>query len=245
MRWLLFLAAISVLGADIPGEFRLLPGSTSGSVVLQLVRKDTLVDASRVLRVEREFLRGLRSDAFTADAHVSFELERDAGVFRFQGRPQDGVIRGTFRFTENAAYAARWKGVLPNWYEPGVMFEHAVKSTPMPASLPPLRPVEPSKLPAGREAYLRALRESGYPLLRTDIERLQIHNVPPDLVRQMKLSGYDTVNTNDLVKLQTHSVTSFDVLTFQVRGYNNLSTDEMVKLKVSGIPDNPSPQPRP
>ncbi|MBL8232337.1 MAG: hypothetical protein JNL98_27825 [Bryobacterales bacterium] len=245
MRWLLFLAAISVLGADIPGEFRLSPGSTSGDAVLQLIRKDTLVDGSRIVRVEREHLQGLRSDAFAADGPVRFELGREAGVFRFEGRTQDGVIRGTFRFTENAAYAAQWKGVLPNWYEPGVMFEHAVRSTPMPASLPLLRPLEWPKLPADREAYLRALRESGYPLLKTDLERLRIHNVQPDLLRQMKLSGYDTVNTSDMVKLQTHGVTSSDVLTFQVRGYNNLSADEMVKLKVSGIPDNNSSQRQP
>jgi hypothetical protein len=263
-RWLLLWITAAAFSAEIPGEFQLFPGSFSGTVTLQLTRTDTPVDNSRVLRVELAQLDGLRADPFAQRGLLRFRLIREAGFFYFEGKPHDSSIRGTFRFVESAAFANRLKGTISNWYEPGVLFDYAVQNrtiTNRPiqdhaaqdrsripadasATLPVVPAVEPRFLPGERERYLRALRESGYPLLKPDLDRLRIHNVQPDLLRQMKLSGYDALSTNDMVKLQTHGITSADVLTFQVRGLNNLTADEMVKLKISGIPDTTS-QPRP
>lgn len=245
-RWWIAIASMAAFAAEIPGEFRLQPDRSSGTLVLQLTRRDTLVDANRVLRVEPSRLSGLSPDPFQQVGIQRFQLVREAGTFFFEGRSDDGIVRGTFRFVERGAFVAQLKGVVPNWYEPGTIFEYAVQDRTAPQTTPFIPTVLPQTAPKDqyREMYLRALKESGYPLLRPDLERLRIHNVSPDLLRQMKLSGYDTVSTSDMVKLQTYGITSADVLTFQVRGLNNLSADEMVKLKISGIPDN-SAQPRP
>jgi hypothetical protein len=246
-RCLFAIIAVTASAGEIPGEFRLLPGSSSGTMVLQLTRRDTLVDASRILRVEAGSLPGLAADAFQSGGPQRFQLTRGAGTFYFEGRADQGSVRGAFRFLENPSFAARLKGVVPNWYEPGVMFEFAVQDRDA------LSPVFVPPPPASRqlkpffgesELYLRALKEPGYPFHKSDLDRLRIHNVQPDLLRQMKLSGYDALNTNDMVKLQSYGVTSADVLTFQVRGFQHLTVDEMVKMKISGIPDSSAP-PRP
>jgi hypothetical protein len=246
-RCLFAIVTVTAFAGEIPGEFRLLPGSSSATMVLELTRRDTLVDASRILRVEASRLPGLSAEAFHSNGPQRFELTRDAGTFYFEGKADQGSVRGSFRFVENAAFASRLKGVVPNWYEPGVMFEYAVQDRDAlsPLFVPKVSSIPwPTTFPGNKELHLRALKESGYPLLKPDLERLRIHNVQPDLLRQMKLSGYDALNTNDMVKLQSYGITGTDVLTFQVRGFPHLTADEMVKMKISGIPDN-SAQPRP
>ncbi len=83
--------------------------------------------------------------------------------------------------------------------------------------------------------YLRALRQTGFPLFRSDAERLKGHGVSPEMLRQLKLSGYDVVSVSDMVRLQNHGVTQHDLQLLELQGKRNLTVDDIVKAKVNGI----------
>ncbi|MFN0165156.1 MAG: hypothetical protein ACKV22_01895 [Bryobacteraceae bacterium] len=57
----------------------------------------------------------------------------------------------------------------------------------------------------------------------------------PDMLRQLKLSGYDVVGVNDMVRLQNHGVTQHDLRMLELQGKRNLTVDDIVKAKVNGI----------
>jgi hypothetical protein len=85
-------------------------------------------------------------------------------------------------------------------------------------------------------AYYEELKASGYAIFPEDAARLNAQGVSPDLVRQMKLSGHDNFNTNEMIRLQNFGVTADDVRSFEFRtGRTNLSVDDIVRFKTNGV----------
>jgi hypothetical protein len=85
-------------------------------------------------------------------------------------------------------------------------------------------------------AYYESLQQSGYAIFPEDAARLGAQGVSADLVRQMKLSGHDAFNANDLIRLQNYGVTPHDVRTYELQtGRSYLSADEIVRFKTNGI----------
>lgn len=103
---------------------------------------------------------------------------------------------------------------------------------------PQFRATNPQAQPAlddQERDYFRVLRQSGFPFFSADVERLKGHGVSPDMLRQLKLSGYDVVGVNDMVRLQNHGVTQHDLRMLELQGKRNLTVDDIVKAKVNGI----------
>lgn len=203
---LLFISAAAA--ATVPGEFHL--SADGADLRLTLIRHDTLVDAKRVLRVSAGELLGFDP---TARVTHRFRLVREAGVFEFTG----SAASGRFTFTPDAAFEARIRTAVRNWWDPGVAFEAAASGLlPIPdVRVPPLPPLPAVAVGAK--------------------ERLRVHGVTPDLLRQMKQAGFDTFSTNDLIQLRSRGINANDISDFQSRGYRNLSVDEMVKIKNDGF----------
>ena len=85
-------------------------------------------------------------------------------------------------------------------------------------------------------AYYDELRASGYAIFPEDAARLNAQGVSPDLVRQMKLSGHDNFNANEMIRLQNFGVTADDVRSYEFRtGRINLSVDDIVRFKTNGV----------
>jgi len=135
------------------------------------------------------------------------------------------------------------------------IYPHAMTPPSPSTARPPVRwsrntaespqiPVGPLNLPAPRSrssvspqdaVRLRELKQSGYALFLDDAIRLHNQGVSPELLREMKRSGYDALSVSDMLRLQTHGVTPQDIQTFESRGRTNLTVDEIVRLKVNGV----------
>lgn len=231
--WVPAFALLSpVQGAVLTGGWFLEPAVPPGQFRLTLTRNDVIVDARRTIFVAPADLKGFRpTDLESPGASVRFELLRDAGEFRFEGMAQGGKAEGRFEFRENAAFAASLRGVIRDWWDPGRMFALGLENMPAPA----VRSAQESQAHLRDSSYLEALKRTGYVLFRPDTSRLEAHGVSPDLLRQMKLSGYDSLSVTDMIRLQTHGVTTQDIRSFEARGRTNLTVDDIVKLKVNGV----------
>jgi hypothetical protein len=184
--------------------------------------------------------------AFDA-ASPPVEIRRGAGVFHLTGTLAADRGQGEFRFIEDREFVSALREIGADWWNPDRLYELAVRGVTLeavrraPEVAYPIGPRLPSarfaQMDAAAVEYWRSLRESGYLLTPGDLRRLRTYNVAPDLLRQMKISGYDALSVTDMQRLQSHGVTSFDIQLFEARGFRNLSTDDIVRLKNNGIPD--------
>lgn len=238
----LLLMAGTGLAAVIPGDFVLERPLSGDKLVLKLVRADTLVDPNRSIRVTPVELAGF--DPATLDSQgtaIRFEMKRTAGSFVFEGTAVQGRITGKFRFQESAEFAARLKGVISNWWDPGVLFEFAVNNlnSPVPQNdMWMVRPLAPRPV-ENHNGYLKALNDSGYTILPSDAARLRSFGVQPDILKQLKSNSQDLLVPNDLIWLKLQGITVWDLQNYKVRGYSNLPVDDLVRLKTQGIPNQP------
>ena len=235
-------------GSTVPGDWLLERGAGSTQYRLILTRHDTLVDARRVAGIAVTDLHGF--DPASLDrpgAPVRFEWLREAGTFRFRGTVADGRASGQFWFQSSSAFETALRDRIASWWDPGLLFDLAVAGTGLQAvasrqpraqeGLPPRgpQPEDPALDAHWKLRYLRALKESGYALTRDEATRLLDRGVQPDLLRQMKLSGFDALSVSDMLRLQTHGVTPQDVRQFELRRGPGLSVDEIVRLKTNGV----------
>jgi hypothetical protein len=244
---ILALSAVAQLPAAIvTGNWTMEKALSADLLRLTVMRADTIVDAQRMVLLtatELQSFAGLTTDS--VGQPIRFELVREAGTIHFDGVSRNGRAEGKFTFTENPAFVTALKGTATNWWDSGGVFELALRGVPIQAltnfgstNLPSIRLADIGRAytAGSTPSYPKALKETGYKLLPADIARLEALRVSPDLLRQMKVSGHDTLNTTDMLRLETHGVTSQDVRYFETRtGKSNLSVDEIVKLKINGV----------
>jgi len=257
-----FLLAIASSAASIEGVWTLRQRPHRNDYHLTL-RRNILVDSERTVAVSLHQLKNLSHAhlLLPAPVAVQFTLARDAGTVSFHGTAVNGAGSGRFAFQPDPAFVSELGGIAVDPWNHDKIYDMAVAGVPL-SYLRGLGAVRNARLysydvlrfysfgrPAHRElfpvtphphtvdpGYWQRVRETGYPLFREDIERLQTYGVSPDLLRQMKISGYDVLPVSDAIKLQTHGVTQFDIQSMEARGHKNLSTDEIVRYKVNGIP---------
>jgi len=251
------LAAASA--ANIGGSWTAYPAEDPGSVQIQL-RREILIGG-------RDWIVVKTGDLLQEES--SFRLVRGAGTLHFTGALKDRRGQGTFRFERNDSFRDALRLVAPDWWNDERLFAMTLRDVPIdylkslhasgykaksafdillrhPAQ-PPLLDATAENLARLRSfqvpsSYLHRLSESGYLLSSEEAQQLHFHNVSPDLLRQMKLSGRDNLSVSDMLKLQTHGVTSFDIQRLQANGHTNLSADDIVRLK-NGGPENSTPPP--
>ena len=242
------LGVATLTGSTVPGEWLLERGREDAHYRLTLTRHDTLVDARRIASIAATDLKGFDSTSLDRpEAPARFEWIREAGTFQFRGAVANGRASGQFWFQSNSAFETALRDRVASWWDPGLLFDLAIAGTGLQA-VTEKRPLSPEGLPAIRPRpedpaldahwrlrYLRALKETGYALTKDEAARLLDRGVQPDMLRQMKLSGFDSLSVSDMMRLQTHGVTPQDVRLFELRRGPNLSVDEIVRLKTNGI----------
>jgi hypothetical protein len=239
---------VTLSGSTVPGEWLLDRQAGAAQYRLTLTRHDTLVDARRVVSITATDLPGFDPASFDRpETPVRFAWVREAGTFKFRGTVAAGRASGQFWFQSNAAFETALRDRIASWWDPGLLFDLAVAGTGLQAvasrepraqeGLPPRgpQPEDPALDAHWKLRYLRALKESGYALTRDEATRLLDRGVAPDLLRQMKLSGFDALSVSDMLRLQTHGVTQQDVRLFELRRGPNLTVDEIVRLKTNGV----------
>jgi hypothetical protein len=162
-------------------------------------------------------LRGLSSVEVEApSADVRFELARDAGRFRFEGRFLDGAGAGHFTFapSDDFAAAARQRG----W---GSLDAEQLFSLAM---------HEVSR------GFLRDMSALGYESLTLDqAVSLRIHGATPEFVRDLQPLGYTGLTVDQLITFRIHGVSPAFIREFKALGYDRISVDQLVAMRIHGV----------
>jgi beta-lactamase regulating signal transducer with metallopeptidase domain len=178
---------------------------------------------------------------------VHFEMRRDAGTFRFDGR-FDGSGpgsqgSGTFTFQGNPGYVRELAGLGYNAGE-NKLFSLALFDV-SPGFIRDLRSLGYDELSLDdlvefrihgvSPEYIRSLESAGYPDLPADrLVEFRIHGVSPEEIRDLASVGIEGLTPDRLVEFRIHGVDAELVRALSAAGYENIPAEKLVELKIHG-----------
>ncbi|HEX5745110.1 MAG TPA: hypothetical protein VFZ09_02640 [Archangium sp.] len=186
-------------------------------------REDTLQMNFRVqehgnmgLSIPRSAIQGLNTQD---GADTKFQLAREAGTLRFEGRFANGEGAGHYTFEPNAAYLEEMGKLGYTNITPDEHFQLAI------FDLGPAR--------------VKALAELGYTKLSHDeLLQVAIFQVTPEHIREMADLGFRKLDFDDLVATRIHGVTPQFVKEMREAGYPNVTLQQLVDMRIHRIDGN-------
>lgn len=179
-----------------------------------------------------------------AGPDVRFELRRDAGTFRFEGKFKGDQGTGFFTFAGNPGYI-RDMAALGYKMTEDRLLEMATHDVSLSfvreihdlgyrdASLDKL--VE-FRIHGVSPQFIRELKALGYGNLPADkLVEFRIHGVSPEFVRGMAADGYKNLPADKLVEFRIHSVSPEFVKELAAAGYSNVPADRLVEFRIHGV----------
>ncbi|HYO68170.1 MAG TPA: hypothetical protein VEU33_19035 [Archangium sp.] len=168
------------------------------------------------LSIPRASFQGLHTED---GADTKFQLAREAGTLRFEGRFAHGEGAGHYTFEPNAAYLEEMGKLGYTNITPDEHFQLAV------FDLGPAR--------------VKALAELGYAKMSHDeLLQVAIFQVTPEHIRALKAAGYDKLTLEELVASRIHGVTPKFVQEMREAGYPNVTLEQLVDMRIHGIDGN-------
>jgi len=168
---------------------------------------------------ELEDLHGLSKDQLHAvSTPAKFTLERDPGVFFFEGTLLLGVGRGEFRFVPNPSFAAK---LVELGYE---QIEESDASLMIMAA-------GDVSLAYAAEVKRLGLKE----VTARDLVRFRDHGISLSFVRELVATGYPGLTADDVVRLRDHGIDGRYVARIQSAGLKGVTVDQIVKLHDHGV----------
>ena len=192
-------------------------------------------------------LKGLsRDDALRHDASVRFEIVRDAGVFRCDGKFDRGKGSGRWTYAPDATFGADMaRRGFENLSEEE-LFKLAVHDVSrafcdeMKASgygNPSFEDLLALRVHDIRRAYVEGLAAAGYPHLPLEeLLECRIHEVTPDFIAQLRSLGYDQVPLEELIALRVHEVT-IDFIQRQRAKGEKPSLEDLIEMQIHSKKD--------
>jgi hypothetical protein len=165
------------------------------------------------LTVPRSAFQGLN----TADgADTTFQLVREAGTLKFQGRFSGGEGAGHYQFEPHGAYLQEMAKLGYKELSPKEQLQFAL------FDLGPAR--------------VKALAELGYTNIpQDDLLQVAIFQVTPEHIRAMKSAGYDKLTLDDLVATRIHGLTPEFIREVKGLGFANPTLDELLSMRIHGV----------
>ncbi|HEX4964734.1 MAG TPA: M56 family metallopeptidase [Thermoanaerobaculia bacterium] len=146
---------------------------------------------------------------------VRFELRRDAGSFRFEGKFWGNAGSGTFTFAGNPGYP-REMAALGYTVTEDRLLEMATHDVSL--------------------AFVREIHEAGYRDAALDkLVEIRIHGVSPQFIRELSALGYRDLPADQLVQFRIHSVSPELVRSLAESGYRKLPADQIVEFQIHGV----------
>ncbi|MBW8878409.1 MAG: M56 family metallopeptidase [Acidobacteria bacterium] len=150
-----------------------------------------------------------------AGPDVRFDLRRDAGTFRFEGKLKGDQGSGFFTFAGNPGYV-RDMAALGYKVTEDRLLEMATHDISL--------------------AFVREIHDSGYRDASLDkLVEFRIHGVSPQFIHELSTLGYRNVPADQLVELRIHGVSADLVRELAADGYPNVPVDQLVQLKIHGV----------
>ncbi|OJT21313.1 hypothetical protein BO221_26155 [Archangium sp. Cb G35] len=215
-------------------------------------REDTLQMNFRVkehgnmgLSIPRASFQGLNTED---GADTKFQLVREAGTLRFEGRFANGEGAGHYTFEPNAAYLEEMGKLGHTNITPDEHFQLAI------FDLGPARVKALAELGYGKMSHdellqvaifqltpehIRAMKAAGYDKLTMDeLVATRIHDVTPKFVAEVKGLGFSNPSLEQLMSMRIHGVTPKFVQEMREAGYPNVTIEQLVDMRIHGIDGN-------
>lgn len=212
-------------------------------------REDSLQMSFRVkehgnigMSIPRASFQGLN----TADgADTKFQLAREAGTLRFEGRFAHGEGAGHYTFEPNAAYLEEMGKLGYTHITPDEHFQLAIFDLG-PARVKALAELGYAKLSQEellqvaifqvRPEHIRALKAAGYDKLTLEeLVASRIHGVTPEHIREMAGLGFGKLDFDELVATRIHGVTPKFIQEIREAGYPNVTLEQLMDMRIHGI----------
>jgi len=190
-------------------------------------------------------LAGLDVTLLTQDGPARFELRREAGLVRFEGRFQRGEGSGDFRFTPSAEYVAAMKALGYGGLTIEKVFALAIVDVTRQfvqdlkgagyAQIA-LDDVMACRIHGATAAFAKSMRDLlGHLPVVNDLVAMRIHEVTPEFAKQMQgLLG--KVPTGDhLVAMRIHEVTPEFASAMRGLLGRELTVDQLVAFRIHNI----------
>ena len=179
----------------------------------------------------------------TAGPEVRFELRRDAGTFRYEGRFQGEDGSGFFTFQGNPAYVREMAAL---GYQ--VSEDRQIGLALQDVSLAYVRDVqglgyrgisldslEQFRIQGGSAQYIRDLAALGYRGVATDdLIQFRIQGVSPQYIRGLAAAGVEKLSVDDLTQFRIQGVSPEYVRGLSSLGYP-LSAESLVQFRIQGV----------
>ena len=190
---------------------------TSGNEVrLELVRHTLTSTSSWGGSHPMEELQGLTRDQLhSAHSKVKFTIEKDAGIFAFEGAVTLGVGQGEYDFIASNTYIDKLNAMGYRNVDRDDLFWMAVQDISL--------------------GFAREVREAGLRDATTDdLKTFKTHGIDIAYIRDLSMLGYTALSSADLVNLKNHGVDISFLRGLKKAGYN-MSADDVVTLHNHGV----------
>jgi beta-lactamase regulating signal transducer with metallopeptidase domain len=150
-----------------------------------------------------------------AGPDVRFELRRDAGTFRFEGKLRGDQGGGFFTFAGNPGYV-RDMAALGYKVTEDRLLEMATHDVSL--------------------AFVREIHDSGYRDASLDrLVEFRIHGVSPGFIHELSALGYRDLPADQLVQFRIHGVSPEFIHGLAANGYRGVPADELVQFRIHGV----------
>lgn len=157
---------------------------------------------------------GLAADGNRWSGEARFELRRDAGVIRFEGRFDDGRGEGTWRFEASDRFIGDLG--LDGVADRDELFAMVIHDV--------------------RADWARRLVQSGVPGIGADdLIAMHIHGVTPEEVRELAELGFRDLSPDRLVALRIHGVSPTFIRSVLDTGLRGVDLDELVSFRIHKV----------
>lgn len=174
----------------------------------------------------------------------NFELRRDAGVLRFEGRFEAGWGEGTYRFEPNERFMQSLNLAADDVDDDELlaMLIHDVRTdwvTGLQSA--GVRDIDGDDLLSMRihgvtPEFVRELGQLGFRSVSADkLVALRIHGVTPEFIRDIRKNVDPTASLNDLVSFRIHGVSPEFVREVAALGYDDVDPDDLVSMRIHGV----------
>lgn len=246
-----FLLAVTASADVVRGSWTAVPDDKTGTFHFNLTRARSHSGQTMALSA----FSGLTESQVrgTGQTPVEFELRREAGVIAFEGTFKQGYGAGQFSFAPNRTYEAalRSLGVTGDAKKRG-------DGTLGDEDLLHLATQDVSV------SFIRSMRAEGYDVTLDKYMAMRIFKVTPELVRELRALGFESLSADDLVASQIHGATPQyvrelhglgmklgsmdDFVAFRIHrvtpafirelealGYRNVDPDDLVAMRIHGV----------
>jgi hypothetical protein len=151
---------------------------------------------------------------------VQFKIDREAGVFQFEGVIRDGEGGGEFELHFKPKFLTEMASLGHSTISEDDLFLMACLNL--------------------TTAEVKELNALGYNKLTTEqLVEMKIHGVSPKFISDIQSRGYTDMSEEKLVEMRIHGVTPEFIDAIAAAGYRNVATNRLVEMRIHGVdPDS-------